>query len=57
VFVVTDRDGLPPGLRGAELTRTDHFQASMPFWEQSVTSRPDRDVGIRVDVEVWSAGG
>jgi hypothetical protein len=29
----------------------------MPFWEQSVTSRPDRDVGIRVDVEVWSAGG
>lgn len=57
VFVVTDRDGPPPGLRGAGLTRTDRFRASMPFWEQSVTSRPDRDVGVRVDIEVWSAGG
>jgi hypothetical protein len=57
VFVVTGRDGLPPGLRGAGLTRADRFRASMPFWEQSVSSRPDRNVGIRVDVEVWSAGG
>jgi hypothetical protein len=27
----------------------------MPFWEQSLTSRPDHDVGIRVDIEIWSA--
>jgi Dolichyl-phosphate-mannose-protein mannosyltransferase len=55
LLVVTDRDGPPPGLRGAGLTRTDRFRVRMPFWEQSVTRRPDHDVGIRVDVEVWSA--
>ena len=55
LFVVTGRDGPPPGLRGAGLTRTDRFRASMPFWEQSVTSRPDHDVGVRVDIEIWSA--
>ena len=57
MFVVTDRDGLPPGLRGAGLTRADHFRASMPFWEQSATSHPDHNVGIEVEVELWSAGG
>jgi hypothetical protein len=57
VFVVTGRDGLPPNLRGAGLTRADRFRASMPFWEQSATRRPDHNVGIGVDVEVWSAGG
>jgi hypothetical protein len=57
VFVVTDRDGLPPGLRGAGLARADSFRAAMPFFEQSATGRPDHNVGIRVDVEVWSVGG
>jgi hypothetical protein len=55
VLVVTGRGGPPPGLRDAGLTRTDRFRASLPFWDQSLTSRPDHDVGIRVDIEIWSA--
>ncbi|HKE97813.1 MAG TPA: hypothetical protein VKG45_02620 [Actinomycetes bacterium] len=55
LLVVTSRLGPPARLRAAGLRRVDAFSLRMPFWEQSVTHRPTRDVGLVVDVLVWEA--
>jgi hypothetical protein len=56
VFVVTGPTGLPPGLRAAGLARVDAFGVRMPVWEETLTRRPARNQGLRVVLQIWSAG-
>jgi hypothetical protein len=55
LLVVGNRLGLPERLRAVGLRRVDAFSLRLPFWEQSVTSRPTHDAGLPVEVLVWEA--
>jgi hypothetical protein len=57
VFLVTGALGLPPTLRQAGLRKVDGFRVAMPFWQESDTQRPSRNVGVGARIEIWSLGG
>jgi hypothetical protein len=57
LFLVTGSLGLPPTLRQAGLRKVDGFRVAMPFWQESDTQRPSRNVGVGARIEIWSLDG
>jgi len=52
LFVIGSDVG-KPDIPGVDLVAVRHIVASLPFWEESETSRPDRGRTIPVDFIVW----
>ncbi|WP_007508691.1 hypothetical protein [Pseudofrankia saprophytica] len=52
VFVIGSGTDVP-NIPGVELVAARHITASLPFWEESETARPDHATSIPVDFTVW----
>lgn len=57
VFVVTPPDTLPTGLAQKGLTRVLQLRRLVSLWEESATDRPNEQLEVPVDVDVWRMGG
>ncbi|MBX6388005.1 MAG: hypothetical protein IRZ08_03205 [Frankia sp.] len=56
LFVIGDSP-TPPRIAGTRLVPVRRIQATLPFWEESVTSRPNRATTVPVDITVWRVAG
>jgi hypothetical protein len=57
VFVVSAGGQALPGYERVGLRPVDHVRATMPFWEESDTSRPSKAGVVPVDFTVWRVAG